>query len=472
MCCLVISLCLRYAPSVLPLAFTLFFCLAAILLMFYRKEARIFLPLGIMVALMFISCGLAIYDYCEVSSLRGETEICGTITDVNVYKDSVSYEINAHEINGERKNVKLFVSSSGGYGFKAGDSITVTANMTKNTKNMKLGNNLILYDSVIKAKENSENLHRFFGSIRRYIKDTLFSNMPYDSASLMMGLTLGEKQYLSDSLAENIRNSGISHVIVVSGMHLAIITRFLIYDVKKTRKRRALTAPFGIALVTLFVVLTGFTPSVLRAAVTYYIMFFGMLFSRRPDAISSLFAALTVILIFDPFASGDLSFQLSAVSTFGVLVVAPVARRAFPYFEGRKGKLVSAFATVASTSLSATLMTLPFIVYRFEGISLVAMLTNLLITYPASIALTSAVFAFLFAPLPFIGRALLLVSDLSARFIIWIVNSLGGISIAMIEFSSNTALTVITFVAAAALAIYCMLRYDRIKGSDGRAHNI
>ncbi|MCI8359857.1 MAG: DUF4131 domain-containing protein [Clostridiales bacterium] len=258
--------------------------------------------------------------------------------------------------------------------------------------------------------------------IRQYIRNFFDTHLSAEEAACMNGLLLGDKSGMPASLRADLRDSGVSHIMAVSGMHLAVLCQGLLFALRKLRMGRRLSLVAAMAAVCLMMAVTGFSASIMRAGIMYLLLLAGRIIFRRADALNSLGAAVLVLMAFNPFTAGDLSFQLSVCATLGVLLLCP---RLYGWMEARlskglPGRLLRPPALALSQALSCMLFTLPVILLRLDQFSLVAPLTNLAVSFAASAALlcgTLAVLCFLFPPLVFIGYPLLLAAGLLVRYI-------------------------------------------------------
>lgn len=213
---------------------------------------------------------------------------------------------------------------------------------------------------------------------------TLISDLfPEDTQGFARALLLGDSSDLSDALDNAFRNSGIRHIIAVSGLHVSILFAGIYQMVGK---RRWMTAIFGLPALFFFAALAGFTPSVVRACVMQALMIFSILLRKEYDPPTALAFAALVILGVNPAAINSVSFQLSVASVAGIFLF---AGKIHAYIISRKwmgkvsGKSISSkikrwFSSSVSVSLSAISLTTPLSAYYFGTVSIVGVLTNLL----------------------------------------------------------------------------------------------
>lgn len=260
-----------------------------------------------------------------------------------------------------------------------------------------------------------------------YISNLFFENLDYSEASTLCALLYGDRAGFSDSFYENVKNSGVSHVMVVSGMHLSILVSSLTAVTERLLYNRYLKALLMVIVVLLLTTVCGFTMSMLRAGVMYAISAIGLILGRKGVTENTLGAATAVILLFSPFAVFNVAFQLSLLSTLGIVAVAvPVTE----YFSSQgiiKSKALLYIVSSLTATLSAMLLTLPVSVYVFGSVSYVAPLTNLLIAPFVTYILCFALAALLLSLVWRLGAAVLFVPcEGLLKYINYVINRLGS----------------------------------------------
>ena len=216
-------------------------------------------------------------------------------------------------------------------------------------------------------------LGRISGGVRRSLSAALDGGEPRASA-LVAGLAVGDEMVQPPELADQMRVSGLSHLTAVSGGNTALVVGAVV----------AVAALFGVGLVgrvgaallalSLFVVVVGPQPSVLRAAVMGFVALLAILAGGRRDALAGLAFAVVVLLIVSPGLAASWGFALSVWATGGlVLLAGPLADR-LPGRSKRLRVVVSALALTAAAQIA----TAPLIAAFGNGLSLVAIPANLL----------------------------------------------------------------------------------------------
>mgnify|MGYP000947943000 FL=1 len=238
--------------------------------------------------------------------------------------------------------------------------------------------------------------------IRHSINRRLGMLFSGDEKGLISGLLTGDKSEISQGFQFALSSAGMSHIISVSGMHVSFLVGCILFV---GRKRRAASF-IAIPAIVFFAVMTGASPSAVRACIMQSMMLISVLVGRENDALTSLSAALLFLLIINPFSIADIGLQLSFLSTLGIILFSP---RISEWLSARMPKRIRRNfiirfinGTLAAT-FSATLLTsLPVALY-FGRISLIAPLSNLcslwMVTAVFTIGILCVILSFIYMPL-------------------------------------------------------------------------
>lgn len=224
--------------------------------------------------------------------------------------------------------------------------------------------------------------------LRRSINEILnAAPVSYQAGSLASAVTVGDKSGLSADFEDTVKAAGVSHVFVVSGMHLVILMGGLMSLFERLFYNKYFYATVSFFGVLLISVICGFTMSVIRAAVMYWLLAAAPLFGRDNDPLNSLGTTVCLVLVFTPYAIFSVAFQLSVLSTLGILLLTKFISDKLCSLLHIKRRLFIKVVEAVSVTVSATVMTAPVCVYYFGYLSTVALITNLLITHAVTYAL-------------------------------------------------------------------------------------
>ncbi len=273
---------------------------------------------------------------------------------------------------------------------------------------------------------------------RRYTIMTIMS-LPSaeDVAGLMAGLAFGFDEKIPSDIAYNFRHIGVSHLLAVSGLHVALLSQALLRLLVFIRMpRRAASAVTG-GVVLFFMALTGFSPSVMRAGIMCLLLLAGMVLGREPDSLNSLGFAVLAITLFNPYAVNDAGLLLSFAATFGLLSLYPMFSRFFTdKLKSRWQRFLYCPCNAAAITVAATVPTLPVILLTFGSVALISPLSNFLMVMPATVVMIAtcvAVPLYAFAPLRFAANAAFWVAEHITRYLVAVSRWLASLPLASVN---------------------------------------
>ncbi|MEO1652301.1 MAG: ComEC/Rec2 family competence protein, partial [Bacteroidota bacterium] len=269
-------------------------------------------------------------------------------------------------------------------------------------------------------KRTRTNLFYLALASRQYLQSllqvALGNGKEYAVASALM---LGKKDQLDKDIRQAYASTGLMHILAVSGLHVGFIAYLLHLIFQKWRKRRFGKWLYISALLSglwLYALITGFSPSVLRAATMFSFVVIAKSLNRPRLIYNNLGASAFLLLSLNPFFLLSLGFQLSYLALLGIVFFQPPWERMLdiPNYWLRK---IWALTTV---SLAAQLATAPLTIFYFHQFPNFFLISNLLVLPLVPLILYLGIALFLSAPIPllFSGFSWLLKQS------IWLVNSL------------------------------------------------
>ena len=279
----------------------------------------------------------------------------------------------------------------------------------------------------------------------------------WDDPSVLGFLTAeltGDKSLLPESDYVAMQETGLAHIFAVSGLHCAFLVTLLSLLIPPTH-RRTLCAVASAVLV-FYMLLTGLSPSVARACVMQLFLLSAPLFRRGSDPLTSLAAALTVILLVNPYAVGSVSLQLSFAATLGMVLLSGRLYKSFTgWYRGRNRAVRAALSFLAANlaaTLGALVFTAPLTAYYFNLLSLVAPLAGLLAVpaagYAFMSAFVSALLGLVWTPL---GHLAGYVPLLLVKYILWVAHLLLAVPYHAVYFTNVYLRVWLLYVYAAFL---------------------
>ncbi len=213
-------------------------------------------------------------------------------------------------------------------------------------------------------------------AVSHKIREAVRELYPEREAGFLTAILLGDKSGIQAEDYVALQKAGIVHVTAVSGMHVGFLIGFLL--LLFGRRRGSLISVF---FVIFFVFMAGASPSVMRAAIMYLVMAAAYWLDREASGLNSMFFALLVILIFNPYALFGLSLQLSFGATAGILLFSSKICKMIP---GKSRhwpvqKLLTYGKQTLACTAGSMIFTTPILLMNFGYISVISVLTNLLV---------------------------------------------------------------------------------------------
>lgn len=198
--------------------------------------------------------------------------------------------------------------------------------------------------------------------------------LPEPYSTLLSSIVFGSRAAKAPKdIKETYKRAGVAHLLVASGMHLGILVGVCLFIVRSTRMPLWMGVLITSIVNFMYALMTGFGPSILRAAIMAEIMLVGLLFEREKEIYTSLALSAFIILLFNPKCLFDVGFQLSFGATWSLVYVAPViAERLKPY-------LPKYLAALVSAAIAPVLASVPITLFHFSQASPIGVITNILL---------------------------------------------------------------------------------------------
>ncbi len=266
--------------------------------------------------------------------------------------------------------------------------------------------------------KNKNVWHSFIFSIRQKVISILDKYLgKNDESSIAKALLIGYKVDLDKDLLQAYSDAGVVHIIAISGLHIGIIYAILLWlfsILPFTKKSKPLRLFLILSGLWLFVLLTGASPSAVRAAIMFSFIIIGNAFNRTGSVYNSIAASAFLLLCYNPYFLWDVGFQLSYLAVLGIVIAYKPISNWF-YFHN---KLLQKGWQLCAVSLSAQLFTFPLCLYYFHQLPLLFLLSNLIAIPLASLALCSSLILIAISFLP----PLALFFSKSVYALIWLLN--------------------------------------------------
>lgn len=259
------------------------------------------------------------------------------------------------------------------------DKILFKATVTSITNNCESNYaNNIYYNVVSNDKnykiEEGKGFMKTLSNLKNKIIYILENNFSSDAAMFLKGILLGDNSLRTDEFDNALRRTGLSHVVSVSGMHFSTITMALLYILRRMRLGRKSASLVTVPIAFLLALFIGLTPSVIRSFIMIAVLSIADIVNRdRVTDIHLVLVTAVIMLIVNVYYIHSVAFVLSFMSVAGIILLSgPI--------KAKIHMISSNLADIISATVSATVFTLPFVVYYFKGIPILTIFSNLIIT--------------------------------------------------------------------------------------------
>lgn len=340
---------------------------------------------------------LTMSDYRQLQPDHETTvQVCGVVERVYYATDrGTSFLLDLKSVDGKRNHGKLRVENSvGGMYANEGTLVSLQAVIGAEELNSEYLENIqysfpdgIFAYAYLDGDITEHGTHLTFRflceRIAAWCRLQLYQYLPEDAAELCISILLGEKSVLSPTIKRDFRRIGISHILAVSGMHFSILVNGLLFAMKKSGVPYRLRYLLLLVTVVIYMGITGFAPSVMRAGVMWILVCLAGMLREQTDSLTSLFTAAMVLCAISPQAVFDVGFLLSVSASLGlILLMEPLNKWLYAHHPLRRVRPMRALITLTATTLAATAFTAPIMLLVFGELSIIAPIANLLLHIP------------------------------------------------------------------------------------------
>lgn len=295
-----------------------------------------------------------------------------------------------------------------------------------------------------------KNFNYYINELRQKLVHS-FDDHPFSlrTKSIVNALLLGQKQQIDSETLNDYKNSGVVHILAISGLHIGIIYAFLNFIfgfLNRYKHGNTLKLIIIILLLWLFALISGMSASITRAVMMFSLIAFGKFLNRKNSIFNAVAASFFILLIYNPLLIFDVGFQLSYAAVISILLFEPFYKKCYC----SKNKIVIYITDLFLVSLAAQLGVLPLMMLYFKQIPTLFLLANLVVIPIATVVLIlgtiTLLLNFIYLPLALIiGKAISLLVDLMNQYIHFLSSF------------ENYIIKDITFTPFLALSLYLIL---------------
>lgn len=263
--------------------------------------------------------------------------------------------------------------------------------------------------------------------LRTHLYETNRRLLSPDGAAIVNAMLLGIRHDVPDEVRQRFSETGTIHILALSGLHTAFIIGMILGVLGFLRVPRRTRFVLAVLGLWFYVWIADFLPSVTRAAIMATVMLIGWVIQRRGHVVNSLFAALLLILFWNPFEAFNLGLQLSFLAVLSIVLLYPrvesLATRWFPRWQKLGNPFRGAFQLLF-VSISAQLGTLPLTLHYFGMLPITSIIANVAIVPMSGVILSVGALMQIALPIsPVLASWYAAVNDLLVDGMLWVVRS-------------------------------------------------
>ncbi|MEO7309443.1 MAG: ComEC/Rec2 family competence protein [Chitinophagaceae bacterium] len=231
-------------------------------------------------------------------------------------------------------------------------------------------------------------------------------------------LLIGYRNDLDADLVQSYSNTGVVHIIAISGMHLGLIYGLLVLlfrPLGKSKKVLLIRAGCILSLLWVFSILTGAAPSIIRSAIMFTFLVLGETQKRKASIYNNLATSALLILLFDPFALWDVGFQLSYAAVLSIAIFATPISKLWHH----NNKWIRNFWQLNAVTLAAQILTYPIVAFHFHQFPNLFLFTNIVAVPLSSLILYGLLFLLAVSWIPSVATWV----GMLVKWSIWAMNS-------------------------------------------------
>ena len=461
----------------LNVLFVSFIALFTCLLLLFRKVKNAIVLL--ICVILFIS-GSVRYDYAADVKMRDlYSKINTTVTakaeiteDVKISEKTVSFVADVICVTDETSTIKTtekvkfikYIKDQSEIdnfrNLKLGDIILTNAKITLPESAMNSGGfdyadylkteNIFFQcetdDTSVEITDHiNRSIRHSWANFRRRCISFFDDAFPVNEGAVLKAFVTGDSSGISKNIEESFSNSGLSHILAVSGLHVSVFISLVVSLLRLFNVSKRKEMLFSVVAAFFFVFFTGASVSALRAGILAVFALIAKLIYRKSDPLTTLSLAAFILALIDPLVVYSASFMLSFAATAGILLFYNTISSFFRKIYKKLDEKSVAFRVSRNicdslaVGISAQIFVVPLLVYLFSGFSVMSIISTMFVTpflpflLAGGILFIAASFISSTIALPFGGFIYVL-----AKLLMWISDYFGGFSFSKVLFGEIT----------------------------------
>ena len=358
------------------------------------------------ICLLFISFIYMVLLLCggvDVKEYKGDNksvEITGKVTDKMFKNNEYCLHIKCKSKNRNSSKYIVYLKNQSAFDFKIGQTVKLKGRY----KNFSRPENEGQFDSrkyyrirgyeasikdatVTHSGKRYAYIKEWLFSVKENTKRVYFAYMDESEAGTLSAMVLGDKTGLDADVKDLYQAAGISHVLSLSGLHIAAVGMCLFTILRYTGLNIIGASMISSAVMTMYGIMTGFSTSTIRALIMFILAVIAKAIGRTYDLMSGMCLASILIIVENPYYIFDSGFLLSVLSVSGISLIYPILLDITDFFKKEKSAIYEKTRKSICISLSTNLATLPVVFNTFFKISRYSIFINIIVVPLMSIIL-------------------------------------------------------------------------------------
>lgn len=227
------------------------------------------------------------------------------------------------------------------------------------------------------AGDNLSSIEIFTNYLKQRIITNVNKILPEDTKELFLGILIGYDDNLSEDIEISFRKSSLTHLLAVSGSHIAYIITGLAFCLRMLKVPKRAVNILTIIFLILFMYIVDFSASVVRASIMGIILLLSLILNRENDLLTTISISILLILIENPYEILNIGLLLSYFATIGIICGTKL--RSMKEHENSLFKnIISYLKDLALVTVFANIFVIPITIYNFNTISLTFVISNII----------------------------------------------------------------------------------------------
>lgn len=234
-------------------------------------------------------------------------------------------------------------------------------------------------DNVEVISDNNLNkVELFANDLKQKIISNINKILPESTRELFLGILIGYDNNISEDIQESFRKSSLTHLLAVSGAHIAYIILGLGFLFRRLKFPKKISLILTVLFLIFFMYITDFSASVVRAVEMGIILLISIIIYRKNDIITSISLSILLILLENPYKILDIGLLLSYFATIGIIFFSKLIKKSNKDEVRIYVKVINYLKELIAITIFANIFVIPIMIYNFNTISLVFVISNLI----------------------------------------------------------------------------------------------